>query len=77
MQHSILINSAFITFIVAIEQDHRGSRWFAVREPDSAAPEVEIPAESNKRREERDEKAHDYVREKKLRCNNGIWMCAN
>lgn len=49
---------------MGVEQDHGGSRWLAVTGPDSAAPEAEIPAESNRRREERDEKAQNYRRGK-------------
>ena len=42
----------------------RISKWPAITDPDSTAPEAEIPAESNRRREERDEKAQNYRRKK-------------
>lgn len=34
----------------------RNSRWLAVIDPDSKAPEAEIPAQSDRKKEERDEK---------------------
>ena len=40
-----------IIVAVGVEQDHGGSRWLAITDPDSTAPEVEIPTENNRRGE--------------------------
>ena len=62
---SVLVTEPITTTVVAVvEQEHRGSRWPTTTDPDSAAPEAEIPAESDRRREERNEKAQNYRREK-------------
>ncbi len=49
-----------------VEQEHGGSRRLPTTDPDSTAPEPETPAGSDRRREERDEKAQDYRKGEKL-----------
>ena len=49
---------------VVEDQDHGGSRWCAVMDPDFEASEAEKPAESDRRKKEKDEKAKNYGREK-------------
>ena len=54
-----------ITIAVGVKQDHGGSKWFAATNPDTAALDAEKPAESDRWRQKRDEKAQNYRREKK------------
>ena len=46
------------------KQEHGGSKRYAVMVSDAAASEAEQHAESNRRREGRDEKAQNYRTEK-------------
>ena len=61
---TIIITRLIIVIIknVGVEQDHGGSRWSAVMDPDPAAPEVKIPAESNRKREMRKHKTTEERR---------------
>ncbi len=56
---------AVATAAEGVEQEHGGSRRLPTTDPDSTAPEPETPAGSDRRREERDEKAHDHGKGKK------------
>ena len=48
---SLLVTEQLTTTVVAVvEQEHRGSRWPTITDPDSAAPEAEIPAERGTRK---------------------------
>ena len=55
----IIIIIRILIEAVDIEQDHRGSKWLAVTDPDSCNIRGRKTAESNKMREERDEKAQN------------------
>ncbi|RCU35149.1 hypothetical protein DVA81_17765 [Acinetobacter baumannii] len=61
------------TAAVSVEQEHGGSRRPAITDPDSTAPEAEIPAESEKAKKHRKHK--DYQEEMELvACISGIGM---
>ena len=55
-----------IILAVAVEQDNWGSRWFIIKDPNS----IIGPTESDRRREERDEKAGNYGGERRSQVGN-------